>query len=97
MVFGWIGSDESAAQALMVSFLKVPNDRKADALVRLLFIQLDNLFLRPSWWESLSASNQTALNEMTKSGTMTRAPSGNQLSDDKRSFLVANVLENVGR
>ena len=52
MVFGWIGSDEGAAKALTVSFLKVPDDRKADALVLLLFIQLDNLFLRPSWWKS---------------------------------------------
>lgn len=95
MVFGWIGNDEGAARALASSFLKVEDNRKADALFRLLFIQTDNLFLRPSWWESLPATDRNAFNEMTKSGTTMRMRSGDELADDGKWFVRATVVETV--
>ena len=95
MVFGWIGNDEGAARALATSSLKVEDNRKADALVRLLFIQTDNLFLRPSWWSWLPATGRNAFNEMTKSGTTMRMRSGDELADDGRWFVRANVMETV--
>jgi hypothetical protein len=93
MVFGWIGSDDGPAKALADSYLKVANDRKADALVRLLFIHTDNLFLRPSWWSTLSAADKASFNEMTRSGTTMRMRSGSELADDKKSFVTAPVVE----
>lgn len=95
VVFGWIGNGQGPAEALAKSFLKVNDDRKADALVRLLFIQTDNLFLRPSWWDSLPHTDQQVLNEMTKSGTTVRERSGQELADDTKSFVTVAVMETV--
>lgn len=95
VVFGWIGSDNGPAKALADSFAAVEDARKADALVRLLFIHTDNLFLRPSWWESLPEASRKALNEMTRSGTTMRSRSGGEMADDATSFLAAGVVEVV--
>ena len=95
MVFGWIGSNEGPARTLAESFLRVTDGRKGDALVRLLFIQTDNLFLRPSWWSSLSDADQQTFNEMTKSGTPVRMRSGEEFADETKSFITAAVVETV--
>lgn len=94
MVFGWIGNDD-AAKALAKSFMSVNDDRKADALVRLLFIHTDNLFLRPSWWKAISAADQKKFNEMTKSGTTMRMRSGDELANDTGLLVTAAVSETV--
>ncbi len=95
VVFGWIGSDNGPPQALADSFAAVEDTRKADALVRLLFIHTDNLFIRPSWWEALPESHRRILNEMTLSGTTMRIRSGVQIANDATSFLAAGVVEVV--
>ena len=95
VVLGWIGSDDGPARALADSFLKVADARKADALIRLLFVQTDNLFLRPSWWEGLSPGDRKAFNVMTRSGTTTQMRSSSELADDKKTFVTAAVAETV--
>lgn len=50
LVLGWIGASNGPAAKLADSFLAVQDARKADALLQLLFVQSDNIFLRPSWW-----------------------------------------------
>ncbi|PWE78696.1 zinc chelation protein SecC [Bradyrhizobium sp. SUTN9-2] len=95
VVFGWIGSDDGPAKALAESFAAIEDERKADALIRLLFIHTDNLFLRPSWWVSLPPSERQVLNEMTRSGTIMRARSAGEMADDARSFSSAHVAEIV--
>ncbi|MDH2352193.1 zinc chelation protein SecC [Bradyrhizobium sp. SSUT112] len=95
VVFGWIGSDAGPAKALAQSFAAVEDARKADALVRLLFIHTDNLFLRPSWWDALSELDRRTLNEMTRSGTTMRIRSGGEMADDRTSFLSVGVAEVV--
>jgi SEC-C motif len=95
VVFGWIGSDDGPTKALADSYMKVEDDRKADALVRLLFVHTDNLFLRPSWWSALSADDQKDLNEMTRSGTTIHGRSSPELVDDGKSFVTATIVETV--
>lgn len=95
VVLGWIGNDDGPARALAESFREVENARKADALIRFLFVHTDNLFLRPSWWEGLSAGNQNALKAMTLSGTPARSRSGREIADDKRSYASAGVVETI--
>jgi hypothetical protein len=95
MVLGWIGRDDGSANALADSFLKVADTRKANTLVRLLFIQTENLFIRPSWWDGLPAAHQAVLREMVKSGTTMRLRSGDELADDKKSFVTAAVVETL--
>jgi hypothetical protein len=95
MVLGWIGSADGPAWALADSFLKVADARKADALIRLLFVQTDNLFLRPSWWDGLSPGDRQAFNVMTRSGTTMQMRLGSELADDKKTFVTASVAETV--
>lgn len=95
VVFGWIGRDDGPAKALAESFAAIDDVRKADALVRLLFIHTDNLFLRPSWWEALPEPDRQLLNEMTRSGTTMRMRTGREMADDTTSFLSAGVVEVV--
>ena len=79
-VFGWIGEPNGPAGKLVDSFLQVPDTDKARALVRLLFVQSDNLFLRPSWWRSLPENVKNRLGELTQSGTTLRMRTGQDLS-----------------
>ena len=45
--------------------------------------------------EALSPADQTTFNELTLSGTMIRMRSGDELADDKNSFVTAAVLETI--
>ena len=95
MVFGWIANKDGPAKALADSYQRVSDDRKADALIRLLFFQIDNLFIRPSWWSNLSNADQDTLNEMTRIGTTMRPHSGAELADSRKSFSTATVVEMI--
>ncbi|MFV1534866.1 SEC-C metal-binding domain-containing protein [Phaeobacter sp. JH209B] len=95
VVFGWIGNQEGPARSLVNSFLAIEDSRKADALVRLLFIHTDNLFLRPSWWEGLPESSQKALNDMSRSGTVERQRTGKEYANDALKLISANTVEQV--
>lgn len=95
LVFGWIGSEDGPAKALADSFVALDDARKADALVRLLFIHTDNLFLQPSWWEALPETDRRTLNEMTRSGTTIRMRTSDEMADDATSLLSALVTEVV--
>lgn len=95
LVFGWIGSKDGPAKKLAESYVALNNTRKSDALVRLVFIHTDNLFLRPSWWKTLPETDRRILNELMRSGTTTHMRTGNEMTDDATSFLSAEVIEIV--
>lgn len=95
LVFGWMGPDDSPAKALAESFLAIDDARKGDALIRLLFIHTDNLFLRPSWWEALPETERRLLNGLMRSGTTMRMRSGSEMADDAISFLSVGIAECV--
>jgi len=95
MVLGWIGNHKGPAKAFADSFARVADDRKADVLVRLLFIQTDNLFLRPSWWEGLPFAQQTTFRKMVLSGSTVQARLASEFVDDGKSVVTAVALETV--
>jgi hypothetical protein len=95
VVLGWIGSCDGPARALADSYVKIHDDRKADALIRLLFVQTDNLFIRPSWWDALPPDDQKAFNAVAKSGTTMRTRTGQDLADDGKALVAASVLDTV--
>ena len=53
-LFGWLGGEAGPAGRFVASFRALPDGRKADALIRLAFEHLENIYLAPSWWEALS-------------------------------------------
>ena len=95
-VFGWIGTASGTPADLAGSFQRIADARKADAIVRLLFVQTDNLFLRPSWWNALPEDDRRHLRNLTKSGTTIQERTGGDLSDDAKIFCLAEVTEIAG-
>lgn len=95
MVLGWIGNHNEPAKAFADSFVAIADDRKANVLVRLLFVQTDNLFLRPSWWEALPLAQKAAFRKMVLSGSTIQARSASEFVDDGNSVVAAVALETV--
>lgn len=93
VVFGWIGPNDGPAYELANSVVQIEGSRMADALVRLIFIHLDNLFMRQSWWDSLREESKEFLKTMTRSGTTMRLRSPEEYSDDSINFIEANPVQ----
>lgn len=94
-VFGWIGPDNGPARSLANSLVALDNVRIADALVRLLFIHSDNVFLKPSWWNGLPDEKKAALNNMTRSGTTMRERTAAEYTNVSLELLSADAVEIV--
>ncbi|WP_244506325.1 hypothetical protein [Pararhizobium polonicum] len=92
-VFGWIGPTDGPAALLARSFSGLSTDRKADALIKLLFLQSDNIFLRQSWWDGLTEQNQKLFQGLSKSGTAERARKVSDLADDGTTFTTALAVD----
>jgi len=56
LVFGWTEESEGPAAQFVNSYKNLPSSQKADAAVRLAFEQLENIYMRPSWWDGLDAA-----------------------------------------
>nr|WP_213546381.1 SEC-C metal-binding domain-containing protein [Vannielia litorea] len=95
VVFGWVGTNVGPASAFVDSFESIPDERKADVLVRLLFLQTENVYLRPSWWEALDELRRVAYRKLLMSGTPTRMRSASEYMDDGVSVITADVVESV--
>jgi len=94
-VFGWIGDETGPAQDLTNSFFELSDAEKADALVRLLFIHAENLFIRPSWWDALPDSDKAALTALILSGTPIKMRNGAEMAGDARQIFSVKVAELV--
>jgi hypothetical protein len=93
LVLGWIGASDGPAALLARSFLDIADDRKADALLRLLFVQSDNIFLSPNWWASLPAEAQGILVELIQSGTPHRERKAQDFALPETPVVLARVAE----
>jgi len=91
--FSWLGDDTGPAGKFVMSFRALPDDRKADALIRLAFEEIENIYLSPSWWEALPSADQTALLRAVRSGTPLLPREPNCLVDCRTAYAVAEVLE----
>jgi len=94
-VFGWIGDDTGPAKIYSDTFLAIADDRKADALLRALFIQTDNVFLRPSWWDGLPQSDQAVFKRLMLSGSPSIPLLSTQYTGSTKSTVTAGIAETV--
>lgn len=92
-VFGWVGTVDGPAARLAQSFIDIPDNHKADALLRLVLVQSDNIFLRPSWWDGLKVKAREEIISLIQAGLPStgRTPGDYQVSDS--AFLSAKVGE----
>jgi hypothetical protein len=87
-VFGWLGEDNGFSRRFAESFLQLPEIEMADALLRFAFEHVENLFVKPSWWEAVPLQTRNGLLKRIKNGTMSAdrtadclMPEGNRLFD----------------
>lgn len=92
-VFGWIGDSNGPAAAFVRSFERLNRDRMADAIVRIAFEEMENIYLRQSWWEQRPDPEKAALQDRVRSGTPTTPRNANCLMDRGTSYASAAVLE----
>jgi len=52
-VLGWLKEAETACGLFVSSFLALPDDRKSDAIVQLIFDSFENHAVQPDWWETM--------------------------------------------
>jgi hypothetical protein len=67
-MFAWIGPENGPSGTYLDAFDKLPASEKADALVQIAFEQMENIFLRKSWWEGLPAGQRADLTRRIRSG-----------------------------
>jgi hypothetical protein len=52
-VFSWLPNSDRVAKQFLESLLRISNELKPDAIVRLAFNDMENLAISPDWWESM--------------------------------------------
>lgn len=68
VVFAWIGANDGPAASYVDAFDAVADAEKSDVVIQLALEQLENIFLRISWWEDLPNLQRTELFNRVFSG-----------------------------
>ena len=68
IVLGWIEGDSGPAAEFVLSFANVSASQKADAVIRLAFEHIENIFIRPAWWRDLTDDVRNASIDRMRSG-----------------------------
>lgn len=67
VIFQWVGDDTINLQ-LVRSFLKIPQSNWGNVFTQFAFESFENLFISPSWWDSLSKDTKTRLQNRMQCG-----------------------------
>ena len=98
LVIGWIEGPDGPAESFGRSFADVPDEQKANMGIQLAVEHIENIFIKPSWWYSLSDTVRDALVTRMRSGGVSAPdrqsdclrPDGNPYTIDVR------VVESIG-
>ncbi|MGO9554326.1 MAG: SEC-C domain-containing protein [Syntrophobacteraceae bacterium] len=91
-VFAWLHESNEACSRLVESLHGLPRSRISDAIVRLCFEHLENIYFSPVWWEFLDNEKRQYL--VKKFGSGIRTPRRKLcLIDDHLEFADWNVLD----
>ena len=100
LVIGWIEGHEGPAEAFGRSFkTDVPDEQKANMGIQLAFEHIENVFMRPSWWDSLAGTTRNALVARMRSGIGAEGPDrdGNCLRPDGHPYTMnVHVVNSIG-
>lgn len=82
-VFGWIDKKQ-ASMSLVNTLMQIDQSALASAIIQFCFDTSDNIFVRPSWWESLPAEIRKKLAELLANSTPgEKDPMGLKLVSDQ--------------
>jgi hypothetical protein len=94
-VMGWIGTSDGPAARFAHSFIEVADSAKATALLQMMFVQSDNVFLRPSWWAVLPEDARKRFVGLIQSGTTLRERKAVDFVLPEPTLVSANPIETV--
>ncbi|MBB4087107.1 hypothetical protein GGR49_002712 [Sphingomonas carotinifaciens] len=92
-VFAWIGSHDGASAAYVEAFDAVSDADKADAVVQLAFEQLENIYLRPSWWNGLPMAQRDDLQRRVRAGAAMNPRTSGSYVPNRPPLATAAVVE----
>ena len=69
-VLAWLRSDFNYCRDFVQSFKQLPKSDYANALVRLVFEHIENIYLQPSWWNALAPDLRDRLVLKMRNGTL---------------------------
>jgi hypothetical protein len=97
LLFGWIGAGDGPAASFVESYLNQPTSRQADAAIEMSFELSENVFVGPTWWESLETQKRRRLESRVFSGTGMGGVGRNVdcLVDDGTHLIEADSLSPV--
>lgn len=84
-VFGWTGKSKGPAECFLDSFKNLSKPNMANAAFHIACEKLENLYFRPSWWDSQTSEAKEYLIRRFRSGT---CPIGNERKPDCLSKLI---------
>ena len=74
LVIGWTEGHEGPAESFGRSFADVPDEHKANVGIQLAVEHIENIFMKPSWWDGLSDTVRNALVSRMRSGIRVDGP-----------------------
>ncbi len=97
-IFAWLQSEQQYCRDFVESFKQLPQSEYANALLRMSFEHIENVYFRPSWWNGLKPEVREKLVLKMRNGTLSgeRNASG-LLSDGLAPFhnvSVSNTYKN---
>jgi hypothetical protein len=97
-IFAWLQSEHPYCRDFVESFKQLPCSDYANALIRMSFEHIENIYFRPSWWNALKPEIREKLVLKMRNGTISGEHSApNLLSDGLNPFQnvsVSNTYEN---
>jgi hypothetical protein len=91
--FCWLGEPDGPAGTFVKSFGSLSHNLLADALVRIAFEQMGNIYMRQSWWEASSNNDQAELLRRVWSGGISVGRRSDCLVDHGTAYASANIVE----
>ena len=84
--FTWIGEINSCKK-LIKSLELLQNDQWPDAIIRLTYESLSNIYFSPTWWDSLGEIEKCSLIDRSTSGKTVNPRKANCLIDDGKKYV----------
>lgn len=93
LILGWTGTVDASAAYFINTFRDLPQDRKADAVIRMCFELSENIYVKPSWWADVPTDIRSRLQARIMSGLPSTERRSDCLMDDGVSIVSIAVLE----
>jgi hypothetical protein len=93
VVLSWLQEDDPVCLRFVQSLRAIPDSRITDALLRLFFQHVENIYMKPQWWETLSdATREKCMSSFQGAAEPMESYPAGYLRDDGCSVDVWTVV-----